>query len=59
MPFYEANAPPEREIAPGFRVRFVHGAAMAMARWSVDAGAELPEHRHREQAPRRSPAASR
>jgi quercetin dioxygenase-like cupin family protein len=46
MTFYRVDALPEREIAPGFRARFVHGETMTAAFWTADAGAELPEHRH-------------
>ena len=36
----------ERELIPGFRVRFVHGERLTMAYWSIEAGAELREHTH-------------
>ena len=36
----------EREIVPGYRARFVHGASLTLAFWQVEAGAILPEHSH-------------
>ncbi len=36
----------ERELVPGFRVKFVHGDTMTFAYWNIDAGARLPEHSH-------------
>jgi quercetin dioxygenase-like cupin family protein len=35
-----------RDIAPGYRARFVHSAHMTFAHWEIDAGAPLPEHAH-------------
>jgi len=40
------QAVPEREVAPGFRGRFVHSSAMTVAHWLIDAGASLPVHQH-------------
>ena len=31
---------------PGFTGRFVHSEHMTLAYWTVEAGAELPEHAH-------------
>ncbi len=36
----------EKELVPGFRVRFVHSDTMTFAYWNIDAGAELPAHSH-------------
>ena len=36
----------EREIVPGYRVKFVHSENMTLAYWDVDQGAALPEHSH-------------
>ena len=36
----------EKEIAPGYRARFVHGDKLTLAYWDVDSGAEMPEHSH-------------
>lgn len=36
----------EREILPGYRVRFVHSEKMTLAFWTVSKGAVLPEHAH-------------
>ncbi len=46
MPFVKLNDLPEKEIVPGYRVRFVHSDSMTLAYWSIDAGAPLPEHSH-------------
>jgi quercetin dioxygenase-like cupin family protein len=35
-----------REVFPGFHGRFVHSDAMTFAWWSIDEGAEVPEHQH-------------
>jgi quercetin dioxygenase-like cupin family protein len=37
---------PQVEPAPGFRVRFVHGATMTLAYWDIARGASLPQHAH-------------
>lgn len=31
---------------PGFRGKMVHGEKMSMVFWEVEAGAEVPAHRH-------------
>ena len=36
----------QKEILPGFKVRFVHSQHMTFAFWDIDAGSELPEHSH-------------
>ena len=36
----------EKELVPGFNVRFVHTETMTFAYWNISAGAELPEHSH-------------
>ena len=36
----------ERELVPGYHVRFVHSGYMTLAYWRVEAGAVLPEHTH-------------
>ena len=36
----------EKELVPGFRVRFVHTENMTFAYWNVAAGASLPSHSH-------------
>jgi quercetin dioxygenase-like cupin family protein len=43
---YGLDAMPEREVFPGFHGRFVHSEGMTFAYWTVDAGAEVPEHEH-------------
>jgi len=37
---------PAREVFPGFHGRFVHSGAMTFAWWTIDEGAEVPEHAH-------------
>ena len=47
MPFINlSEEAPEREIIPGFFVRFVHSDNMTFAHWSIKQDAVLPEHRH-------------
>ncbi len=36
----------ERELVPGYRVRFVHTANLTLAYWRIRALASLPEHGH-------------
>ena len=36
----------EHTVIPGFRARFLHSERMTLVRWHLDAGAELPEHKH-------------
>ena len=37
---------PAREVFPGFHGRFVHSDGMTFAWWTIDEGAEVPEHQH-------------
>ena len=37
---------PEKEIVPGYKVKFVHSENMTFAYWDIEAGASLPEHAH-------------
>ena len=46
MPFVRLTEVTEIEPVPGFHARFVHGDKMSWAFWTIDAGSELPEHRH-------------
>jgi quercetin dioxygenase-like cupin family protein len=43
---YELSDIAERELIPGFDVRFVHTERMTFAYWTVREGAELPHHSH-------------
>lgn len=36
----------EKEILPGFTVKFVHSENLTMAFWKIKAGSELPAHQH-------------
>ena len=46
MGFVDLNQIEQRELIPGFHVRFIHSESMTMAYWEIDAGAELPLHSH-------------
>jgi quercetin dioxygenase-like cupin family protein len=46
MGFLHLNDVDERELIPGFHVRFIHSGNMTMAYWDIEAGAELPLHSH-------------
>jgi quercetin dioxygenase-like cupin family protein len=46
MPFLNLHELEEKQIAPGFRGRFVHSESMTFAYWDIEAGAVLPEHSH-------------
>ena len=46
MPFVNLADFKERELVPGFRVRFVHSEHMTFAYWTIRAGAALPLHSH-------------
>ncbi|MEN8154906.1 MAG: cupin domain-containing protein [Acidobacteriota bacterium] len=46
MGFIKLNDLEQKEIVPGYRVRFVHSEQMTTAYWEVTAGAELPLHSH-------------
>ncbi|MDA0311292.1 MAG: cupin domain-containing protein [Gemmatimonadetes bacterium] len=39
-------ATPAREIAPGFRARFIHSERTTHAYWEIDPGILMPEHSH-------------
>jgi quercetin dioxygenase-like cupin family protein len=36
----------EKELVPGYKVRFVHSENMTIAYWTIEEGAALPEHSH-------------
>jgi quercetin dioxygenase-like cupin family protein len=36
----------EKELVPGYKVRFVHSDNMTFAHWTIAAGSALPEHSH-------------
>lgn len=46
MAFIEINSIGQKEILPGYTVRFVHTDSMTFAYWDVKAGSPLPEHAH-------------
>ena len=46
MAFINLSELEEKELIPGYHVRFVHSQSMTLAYWSIDAGAALPTHSH-------------
>lgn len=46
MPFVNLDALDRSEEIPGYLGAFAHGGDMTVANWSVEAGAEFPEHAH-------------
>jgi quercetin dioxygenase-like cupin family protein len=46
MTFIDLSNIESREIIPGFHVKFIHSDNMTFAYWTIDKGAELPEHSH-------------
>jgi len=40
------NSIDEKEIVPGYFVRFVHSENMTIAYWNIKAGSSLPSHSH-------------
>ena len=46
MPFMDLSDLEEKDLLPGFKVRFVHSETMTSAYWTVEEGAVLPEHSH-------------
>jgi len=46
MSFIDLNDLNEKELVPGYHVRFVHSENMTFAYWAIDAGAALPDHSH-------------
>ena len=46
MAFVNLEDIEEKELIPGFHVRFVHAENMTFAYWRIDVGAALPNHAH-------------
>ncbi len=46
MPFIDLDQIEAKEIVPGYRAVFVNSDNMTFAYWRIEAGAEMPEHRH-------------
>ena len=46
MTFIRVPELPQKELVPGYHVRFVHSENMTFAHWEVDEGATLPLHSH-------------
>ncbi|MEQ9405589.1 MAG: cupin domain-containing protein [Cyclobacteriaceae bacterium] len=46
MSFIKIDTIGQKEILPGYTVRFVHTDSMTFAYWDVKAGSPLPAHSH-------------
>ena len=46
MPFQTIADIAERELLPGFHVRFIHTENMTIGHFRIEAGSELPLHHH-------------
>jgi quercetin dioxygenase-like cupin family protein len=46
MPFLSLQDIKQKELIPGYSVRFVHSENMTFAYWDIEKDAELPEHSH-------------
>jgi len=46
MTFINLENIEEKELVPGYHVRFVHSENMTLAYWNIDKGASLPLHSH-------------
>jgi len=46
MPFINLDQQEEKELVPGYHVKFVHTNNMTFAYWRIEAGAGLPDHSH-------------
>lgn len=46
MSFIDLSQQEEKELVPGFHVKFVHTNNMTFAYWWIEAGAVLPDHSH-------------
>jgi quercetin dioxygenase-like cupin family protein len=46
MPFYDLSEMPAPELFPGWHGKVIHSERMTFVRWSVPAGAVLPNHSH-------------
>ena len=44
---YSLDSIASKEIMPGFHGKLLHGDQMSLAFWEVEAGAEVPEHSHK------------
>ena len=46
MSFIDLKNIKEKELIPGYNVRFVHSENLTTAFWNIKAGYSLPEHSH-------------
>jgi len=43
---YNLNTLTSKELIPGYHAKMIHGDKMSIAYWTVEKGAEVPEHSH-------------
>ena len=46
MKLVKLNEMAEREMVPGYHVKFVHSENMTIAYWNIEEGNALPKHAH-------------
>ena len=46
MVFKNLNDIEQKELIPGYKVRFIHSKNMTIAYWDIKKDAPLPEHKH-------------
>ncbi len=46
MSYIDLGQQEEKELVPGFHVKFVHTNNMTFAYWRIEEGASLPDHSH-------------
>ncbi|MEA2036756.1 MAG: cupin domain-containing protein [Nanoarchaeota archaeon] len=46
MTFKSLEGIGEKEIIPGYKVKFIHSQSMTFAYWDIEKDAPLPEHSH-------------
>jgi quercetin dioxygenase-like cupin family protein len=46
MPFIDLSDLEEKELVPGYHVRFVHSENMTFAYWNIEGGSSLRDHSH-------------
>lgn len=46
MSFIDLSQIQEKELVPGFKVKFIHSENMTLAYWKITAGSTLPTHNH-------------
>jgi len=46
MPYYEISQLSTKDLLPGFLGRMIHTESMTFSSWTIEKGAELPQHSH-------------